>query len=221
MAESGKLGWSSGSMSHLVSKNANGKSFEITSWPIGEASLTPTPVEGRTVATAVKDIVIDADELNFEQFVKSVDQDQYDRQFSIDGIPSIKAFCEAVAPNSLRDGSQRSESAANAAKEFITITKLMGEAFHSYTSRLVRRSEHRFLKEGREIDPSTVSQVESTLNDMARIQSAFDAIKEVLSGIKKISEMTSAEQKSFDERARLEMWNFCRISGTTPEELST
>lgn len=218
LAEQGKLGWSSGSMSHLVSKNSNGKSFEITSWPIGEASLTPAPVEGRTVAIAVKDIVIDAEELDFDKIVKSVDQDQYDQHFSIDGIPSIKAFCEAVAPNSLKDGSQRSESAANAAKEFITITKLMGEAFHSYTSRLVRRSEHRFLKEGREIDASTVAQVESTLSDMERIQTAFDSIKEVLSGIKKISEMTSAEQRALDARTRLAVWELSYITGTTPEE---
>jgi hypothetical protein len=208
-------------MSHLVTKNPNGKSFEITSWPIGEASLTPSPVEARTSAFAVKDIVIEEEELDLDSVVKSLDQEQYDQSFSIDGIPSIKAFCEAVAPTSLKDATHRSESAANAAKEFITITKLLGEAYHSHASRLVRRTENRFLKENRPIDPSTVAQVEETLADMAKVKSAFGSIEEALQGIKKISEMTVAEQKALDERARFAMWNFCRISGTLPEELNT
>jgi hypothetical protein len=219
LAEKGKLGWSSGSMAHLVSKTATGKSFEITSWPIGEASLTPAPVEGRTRAMPLKDIVIDADELDFDSVVKSLDQEYYDEHFSIDGIPSIKSFCEAVSPTSTKDGTQRSASAADANKEYITITKILGEAYDSYTSRLVRRTEHRFLKEGREIDPSTVAQVESALADMARIETAFASIKESLLGIKKISGLTKLEQKAMNEKAKLALWNYYRISGYKPEEL--
>lgn len=221
LAEKGKLGWSSGSMSHLVSKNANGKSFEITSWPIGEASLTPAPVEGRTTAIPLKEIIIDDDELDFDSVVKEVEQEQYDEQFSIDGIPSIKTFCEAVSPTSMKDGNARSKAAVDATKEFNTVGKLLGEAFHSYASRLVRRTENRFLKEGREIHPATVQQVDQLLTELGRIEYAFSSVKEALSGLKKISEMTITEQKALDERARLELWNFCRISGTTPEELST
>lgn len=220
LAERGKLGWSSGSMSHLVSKNPNGKSFEITSWPIGEASLTPAPVEGRTQAFAVKDIVIDADDLDFDSVVKSLEQDEYDEQFVIDGIPAIKHFCEAVSPTSMKDGSERSKAAVDATKEFNTVGKLLGEGFHSYASRLVRRTENRFLKEGREIHPATVQQVDQLLTEIGRIEFAFSSVKEALSGLKKISEMTITEQKALDERARLELWNFCRISGTTPEELN-
>jgi hypothetical protein len=219
LAEKGKLGWSSGSMSHLVSKNANGKSFEITSWPIGEASLTPAPVEGRTQATPLKEIVIDDDELDFDSVVKEVEQDQYDEQFSIDGIPAIKHFCEAVSPTSMKDGSARSKAAVDATKEFNTVGKLIGEAFHSYASRLVRRTENRFLKEGREIHPATVQQVNQLLTEIGRIEFAFTSVKEALQGLKNISEMTITEQKALDEQARHGLWNFCRISGTTPEEL--
>jgi hypothetical protein len=217
LAEMGKLGWSSGAMGHLVSKTPKKKALEVDLWGIGEASLTPNPVEPRTSAFSLKDM--GDEEIDLEAFVKSLDQEESDQQFSIDGTPSIKSFCEAVAPNSLKDGSQRSESAASAAKEFITISKVLGEAYHSYTSRLVRRTENRFLKDGREIDPQTVSQVESLIFDMDRIVPAFESIKEVLSGLHKISEMSKAEQRALSERARLEMWNFCRISGTTPEEL--
>lgn len=56
LAEAGKLGWSSGSAGHLVEREAVGKSWHIKSWPIAEASLTPTPAEPRNTAVSVKSI---------------------------------------------------------------------------------------------------------------------------------------------------------------------
>jgi len=50
MAKDGALGWSSGTASHLIDREAkdNG-THEIKSWPLGlDASLTPTPAEPRT-----------------------------------------------------------------------------------------------------------------------------------------------------------------------------
>ena len=49
LAEKGVLGWSSGSVSHLVERS--GKT--IKSWPIIEFSLTPTPAEPRTLGAEV------------------------------------------------------------------------------------------------------------------------------------------------------------------------
>lgn len=57
MAEQGKLGWSSGAAGHLVSREAVGKSYHITSWPIAEASLTPTPAEPRNSAVSLKSLM--------------------------------------------------------------------------------------------------------------------------------------------------------------------
>jgi HK97 family phage major capsid protein len=55
MAKQGKLGWSSGTASHLVEREAVGKSWWIKSWPLGlDASLTPTPCEPRTRAVPLK-----------------------------------------------------------------------------------------------------------------------------------------------------------------------
>ena len=55
MAKQGKLGWSSGTASHLVEREAVGKSWHIKSWPLGlDASLTPTPCEPRTKAIPLK-----------------------------------------------------------------------------------------------------------------------------------------------------------------------
>lgn len=53
LAKEGKLGASSGAVSHLVEKepDADGKSVRITQWPIGEGSLTPAPADYRNVMT--------------------------------------------------------------------------------------------------------------------------------------------------------------------------
>lgn len=55
MVEEGKLGLSSGALSHLVRREqkSNGNSH-ITHWPLGEWSLTPTPAEPRTKAIPLK-----------------------------------------------------------------------------------------------------------------------------------------------------------------------
>jgi HK97 family phage major capsid protein len=51
LAKTGKLGWSSGALAHLVEREPVGKAYHIKSWWIGEASLTPNPAEPRNTAT--------------------------------------------------------------------------------------------------------------------------------------------------------------------------
>jgi HK97 family phage major capsid protein len=59
MAQAGKLGWSSGTASHLVEREPHGKSWHITAWPLGlDASLTPTPAEARNSAVPLKSLII-------------------------------------------------------------------------------------------------------------------------------------------------------------------
>lgn len=53
IVQAGKMSWSSGAVSHLVKKEADGK---ITRWPIGEASLTPTPAQPLQKVAAVKSL---------------------------------------------------------------------------------------------------------------------------------------------------------------------
>jgi phage head maturation protease len=62
MVRAGKLGWSSGSASHLIrrEKQANG-SHKVLSWPIAEASLTPAPAEPRAQAVSLKSLLDDPD----------------------------------------------------------------------------------------------------------------------------------------------------------------
>lgn len=54
LALAGKLGWSSGSVAHLVEKDAG----RITYWPIAEASLTHTPAEPRNGVLPLKSLII-------------------------------------------------------------------------------------------------------------------------------------------------------------------
>lgn len=54
LAESGKLGWSSGAAGHTVRRTKDG---EITQWILAEGSLTPTPAEPRNRALPLKAIM--------------------------------------------------------------------------------------------------------------------------------------------------------------------
>ena len=56
MAEAGKLGYSSGALSHLVDREPVGKSMHIKTWFIGEASLTPKPAEYRNTVQTIKSL---------------------------------------------------------------------------------------------------------------------------------------------------------------------
>lgn len=57
LAEQGKLGWSSGALSHLVEREPAGKAMHIKTWFIGEASLTPTPAEPRNNVLQIKSLI--------------------------------------------------------------------------------------------------------------------------------------------------------------------
>jgi len=57
MAEAGKLGYSSGALSHLVDREPVGKSYHIKTWFIGEASLTPAPAEFRNTVQTIKSLI--------------------------------------------------------------------------------------------------------------------------------------------------------------------
>jgi len=64
LAKDGKLGWSSGTASHLIEREAKANgSHEVLSWPLGlDASLTPNPAEPRNkVITSLKSWALEND----------------------------------------------------------------------------------------------------------------------------------------------------------------
>lgn len=61
MAQDDKLGWSSGTASHLVEREPAGKGYHIKSWPLGlDASMTPTPAEPRNTVITLKSLMPEA-----------------------------------------------------------------------------------------------------------------------------------------------------------------
>ena len=55
MAEKGKMGWSSGTASHLVERELGAKATWIKSWPLGlDDTLTPWPAEPKNEAIPLK-----------------------------------------------------------------------------------------------------------------------------------------------------------------------
>jgi hypothetical protein len=68
LAKSGKLGYSSGATGHMVErkKMSDGR-YEITRWPIGEASLTPTPAEPMNMVKSLKDMYGDMEGYAMEE----------------------------------------------------------------------------------------------------------------------------------------------------------
>lgn len=57
MAEKGKLGYSSGALSHMVEREPAGKGvWMIKTWVVGEVSLTPTPAEPRNTVIPIKSL---------------------------------------------------------------------------------------------------------------------------------------------------------------------
>lgn len=92
LAQAGKLGWSSGAAGHLVSRESVGKSYHIMSWPIAEASLTPTPAEARNSAVSLKSLVNldDAPEVSAE--VAAVAEPEVVIEQAADELPEIKTI---------------------------------------------------------------------------------------------------------------------------------
>lgn len=109
LAKDGKLGWSSGAAGHLVEREEVGKSWHIKSWPIAEASLTPTPAEPRNSVKPIKSLIttlpVDTgmeEKENIivsEQEVKMTEEELKAMQESIAEVAaSVKALAAAKEP---------------------------------------------------------------------------------------------------------------------------
>jgi hypothetical protein len=61
LCKQGVMGYSSGAAGHLVQRKSTAGVNEIVTWPIAEASITPTPAEYRNTVKSLKDFYMDAE----------------------------------------------------------------------------------------------------------------------------------------------------------------
>ena len=153
MTESGKMGWSSGTLPNLVVRESVGKASWVKHWPIGkDASLTPTPAAGPelTKAITLKQWQSMQDKLlQVSTDAKSVDIQPEDEEGEA-GQPEDVAQTSATATES-NDGKSTSEveqhngahimneEIKTAAPDFSPILSKLGEisdAFKALSSRV-------------------------------------------------------------------------------------
>lgn len=116
MVEAGKLGYSSGAVGHLVRREKVGKSsnvHKITSWPLGEMSLTNKPAEPRAWAVPLKSWFSKEDKQDDKPAVKEAVAITTVRELEAalrDAGYSVKEGKELVSKFSLRDVEGKSEA---------------------------------------------------------------------------------------------------------------
>ena len=91
MAVEGKLGWSSGAAYHLVEKEQVGKAWHIKTWPIAEASTTPTPAEPRNNVVPLKSLLSTAEQ------PEAPDGDAVKTAIDEPIVSNVKSFSQEVS----------------------------------------------------------------------------------------------------------------------------
>ena len=112
MAKAGKLGFSSGALSHLVDREPAGKAMHIKSWWIGEASLTPTPAEFRNGVVTLKSLTTpeaalpdkDVKALSIHKETKAMDEKE------VKGLTPDEVKAQIDAALAARDAKIKAES---------------------------------------------------------------------------------------------------------------
>lgn len=129
MAEAGKLGYSSGAAPLLVEREKTGKACLIKSWPIAEASLTPTPAEPRNSVIPIKSL-IPAHAVDAEADKEIVTQSQEHTMNE-----EIKAALDEIKQAAVTAAEQAAQKAVNDLPEIkSTVQVVKDEADNPFTS---------------------------------------------------------------------------------------
>lgn len=133
LAEQKKLGWSSGTASHLVERKTEGDARRIVRWPLGlDASLTHTPCEWRNDAHALKffrnaeesKALLGEENLDAWEARILAEREEYEQMLRLRGfIKSAKnLFQDAV--------SERAEALAERAYHIYDLTETLASLFY-------------------------------------------------------------------------------------------
>jgi hypothetical protein len=222
LAEMGKLGWSTGAISHLVRKElaqqGGKKAMEIKSWPIGEISLTPCPVEARTSAFLVKSLGEgEIDEL--DALIKSLEPEpiKEEEAVSLDGLPALKGLCEALSPAVNIRMLEHSEVADAAVKELLTHGRVFVDAFKHYRVRVDQHVEFR-KERNRTLSDSQQESLKSWKDGLAIVRQDFESIEADLESTLKLTENARAQADAAHRHAEFLMQRLSNLSSKVAKE---
>lgn len=220
LAESGKLGWSTGSMPHLVRKEAkefNGKSVsQIKSWPVGEISLTPCPVEGRTAAYPVKSLDGEPDELEIKS-EEPKEEVKEEEAVSLEGLPALKGLCEALSPAVNIRMVEHSKVADAAVKELLTHGRVFVDAFKHYRVRVDQHVEFR-KERNRTLSDSQQESLKSWKDGLSQVRLDIESIETDLEGTLKLTENARAQADAAQRHADFLMQRLSNLSSKVAKE---
>jgi HK97 family phage major capsid protein len=139
MVEAGKLGYSSGALSHLVERIPAGKGVSfIKSWFVGEVSLTPTPAEPRNSVVSIKSLIPDEAALPIDEKETNKSQGENKMEETIDikalVAAEIKAMKDAEAAEAARKQEiedAKAEGARKAVEELKSKRLLKASEYHT------------------------------------------------------------------------------------------
>jgi HK97 family phage major capsid protein len=138
LVEAGKLGYSSGALSHLVEREPAGKAAFIKSWFVGEVSLTPTPAEPRNSVVSLKSLIPGEAALPIDEKETSTHQGENKMDENIDVkaliAAEIKAMKDAEAAEAARKQEiedARAEGARQAVEELKSKKMLKASEYHT------------------------------------------------------------------------------------------
>lgn len=132
MAQAGKLGWSSGTASHLVERKQVGNAYQILTWPLGlDASLTPTPAEPRTLAVSLKSYLAERTPPENKPALKGL----FDLELAKEA--RLKTWDLRCALDRVFEQIAMAARTANVTGQMPDVQALVAEAVASYDARLI------------------------------------------------------------------------------------
>lgn len=217
LAEMGKLGWSTGSMPHLVRKemvsSGSNKASELKSWPIGEISLTPCPVEPRTSAFPIKELAADeVDEL--DKLIKKEEP----AVLSLEGVPALKALCEALSPAVTLSRLEHSQIADAAVKELLSHNRIFVDAFRHYRVRLDQHVEFRKERSRKPMSDAQSDSIKSWKEGISEVRESLESIETDLDGTLKLSDIAQARADAADQQAKFLMRQLGNLTSIIAKE---
>ncbi len=185
MASNGKLGWSSQAAGSLVERERIGKSSHIKSWPIAEASLTPTPAEPRNVVLPIKSLLKPTAEESEKAEVEEVINVTEGKKMNEE---EIKALVEQVAKSAAEEALKQAAASEPQTKAGYAVDVVEDEADRALKGNPFKPQEFFTAVKNAALYPSQMDQrllpLKATgLNEAIPSQGGFLVTQDIASGI--------------------------------------